>query len=137
MLDIAFAKPALPRSGALVLLVGEGEMPFGVWQQADEATGGAITRAFAVAGFKGGKGKSVTILAPGAGLSRVVAVGLGKPAEVTGRALNEAGGTAAAALSRDGTGTIATGELTPEQAADVALGAALKTYRFDRYRTKE
>ena len=45
MLDIAFAKPALPKSGALVLLVGEGEHPSGLWQQADEATGGAIARA--------------------------------------------------------------------------------------------
>ena len=26
MLDIAFAKPALPKSGALVLLIGEGEI---------------------------------------------------------------------------------------------------------------
>ena len=42
MLDIAFAKPALPKSGALVLLVGEGEKPSGLWQQVDEATGGAI-----------------------------------------------------------------------------------------------
>ena len=57
MLDIAFAKPALPRSGALVLLVGEGEMPFGVWQQADEATGGAITRAFAVAGLRAARAR--------------------------------------------------------------------------------
>ena len=29
MLDIAFAKPALPKSGALVLLMGEGEKPSG------------------------------------------------------------------------------------------------------------
>ena len=29
------------------------------------------------------------------------------------------------------------GTLTPAQAADVALGAVLKAYRFDRYRTKE
>ena len=82
MLDIAFAKPALPKSGALVLLMGEGEKPSGVWQQADEATGGAIARALKAAEFKGGKGKTCTILAPGAGLSRVVAVGLGKPAEL-------------------------------------------------------
>ena len=47
MLDIAFAKPALPKSGALVLLMGEGEKPSGLWQQADEATGGAIARALA------------------------------------------------------------------------------------------
>ena len=32
----------------------------------DEATGGAIARAFEVAEFKGAKGKTCTILAPGA-----------------------------------------------------------------------
>ena len=66
MLDIAFAKPALPKTGALVLLIGEGEKPSGVWQQADEVTGGAIDRALKAAEFNGGKGKTCTILAPGA-----------------------------------------------------------------------
>ncbi len=46
MLDIAFAKPALPKSGALALMVYEGEQPSGLWQQLDEVTGGAISRAF-------------------------------------------------------------------------------------------
>ena len=137
MLDIAFAKPALPKSGALVLLMGEGEHPSGVWQQADEATGGAIARALKSAEFKGAKGKTCTILAPGAGLSHVVAVGLGKPAEVTPHVLNEAGGHAAGALLREAAATVATGTLQPTQAAEVALGAVLRAYRFDRYRTKE
>ena len=44
-------------------------------------TGGAIARAVAAAKIKGGKGKTCDILAPGAGLSRVIVVGLGKPAE--------------------------------------------------------
>jgi leucyl aminopeptidase len=137
MLDIAFAKPALPKSGALVLLIGEGEMPSGVWQQADEVTGGAIGRAFKAAEFNGVKGNTCTILAPGAGFSRVVAVGLGKPADLTARVLNEAGGHAAAAILRDTAGTVATTALQPAQAAEVALGATLRAYRFDRYRTKE
>jgi leucyl aminopeptidase len=137
MLDIAFAKPALPKSGALVLLVGEGETPSGLWQQADEATTGAVTRAFEVAEFKGGKGRTCSILAPGAGLSRIVAVGLGKPAEISNRILQEAGGAAAAALSRDSTAAIATGTLTADQAVEVAFGATLRAYRFDQYRTKE
>ena len=137
MLDIAFAKPALPKSGALVLLIGEGEMPSGVWQQADEVTGGAIGRAFKAAEFNGVKGNTLTILAPGAGFSRVVAVGLGKPADLTARVLNEAGGHAAAAILRDTAGTVATTALQPAQAAEVALGATLRAYRFDRYRTKE
>jgi leucyl aminopeptidase len=137
MLEIAFAKPALPKSGALVLLIGEGEVPSCVWQQANEATGGAIKRALKAAGFKGAKGKTCTILAPGAGLTHVVAVGLGKPAELTARLLNEAGGHAAAALSRESTASVATGTLQPAQAAEVGLGATLRAYRFDRYRTKE
>ena len=137
MLDIAFAKPVLPKSGALVLLIGEGEMPSGVWQQADEVTGGAIDRALKAAEFKGVKGRTCTILAPGAGLSRVVAVGLGKPADLTAHVLNEAGGHVAAAVLREPAASVATAALQPAQAAEVALGAALRAYRFDRYRTKE
>jgi leucyl aminopeptidase len=137
MLDIAFAAQALPKSGALVLLVPEGEKPSGLWQQADEVTGGAISRAFEVAEFKGGKGKTCSILAPGAGLSRVVAVGIGKAAEVTANTLEDAGGSAVSAVSRDTAAAIATGALSAEQAAHVGLGAVLRAYRFDRYRTKE
>jgi len=137
MLEIGFAKPTLPRSGALILLVGEGDKPAGLWAEADAATHGAIARAFSAAEFKGGKGKTCTILAPGGDLTRVVAVGLGKTAELTPRTLQDAGGHAAAAIARDTTAAIAADTLQPGQAAEVALGAALRAYRFDRYRTKE
>ncbi len=137
MLDIAFAKPVLPRSGALVLLVGESDLPSGVWEHANGATNGAISRAFDAAGFTGAKGKTCTILAPGAGLSRVVAVGLGKRDALTRRGLEEAGGHALAGLSRDTTASLAADGLSAEQAANVALGAVLRGYRFDRYRTRE
>ena len=76
MLDIAFAKPALPKSGALVLLLEEGAAatsPTGaLLAAADEATGGAIGRALAAAECKGKRGQIATILAPGAGLSREI-----------------------------------------------------------------
>jgi leucyl aminopeptidase len=137
MLEIAFAKPALPKSGALALLIGEGEKPSGLWQQADAACGGAITRAFTAENFKGAKGSVCTILAPGAGLSRIVAVGLGKPDGITTHGLENAGGAAAAGMANDATATIAAGTLSPAQAAAVGMGAALRHYRFDRYRTKE
>src|SRR6202012_2536943 len=137
MLDIAFAKPALPKSGALVLLIHEGEKPSGLWAQLDEATGGAIARAFEVAEFKGAKGKTCAILAPGAGLTRVLAVGLGKPAELTQKILEEAGGALTATLSRETAVAVAASTLTAQQSAEVALGAVLRSYRFDRYRTKE
>jgi leucyl aminopeptidase len=141
MLDIAVAKPGLPKSGALVLLLEEGATPASptgaLWAAADEATGGAIGRALAVAEFKGKKGQSTTILAPGAGLSRVVAVGLGKLAEAAEHGLEQAGGHVATALAKEPAAAVSTAGLTPAQAASVAMGAVLRAYRFDRYRTKE
>ncbi len=137
MLDTAFAKPALPASGALVLLIQDGEKPSGVWQEADKATGGAIARALDVAEFKGGKGKTCMILAPGAGLTRVLAVGLGKEDDLTQTVLEDAGGAIASALGREAAVAVAADALKPGQAAEVALGAVLRSYRFDRYRTKE
>ncbi|HEY1934753.1 MAG TPA: leucyl aminopeptidase [Acetobacteraceae bacterium] len=137
MLEIGFAKPVLPTSGAVVLLIAEDEKPNGLWQQADTATGGAIARALSVAEFKGGKGKTCTILAPGGDLTRVVAVGLGKKAELNARTLQDAGGSIAGAVSRDASAAVAADGLSAAQAAEVAFGAALRAYRFDRYRTKE
>ena len=137
MLDIAFAKPALPKSGALVLLVGEDEAPSGLWQQADQATGGAVARATAAAAFKGGKGESVSIPGPGASLSRIVLYGIGKRSAATDLTLEKAGGGIAALLASEVVVTISASEMPPLQAASVAMGATLRTYRFDRYRTKE
>jgi leucyl aminopeptidase len=137
MLDVAFAKPALPKAGALVLLIHEGEKPSGLWEQLDTATSGAISRALTVAEFKGAKGKTCSILSPTDSLTRVLAVGLGKPADLTGRILEEAGGTIAATLSNEPAVAVANSALTAQQAAEIALGATLRSYRFDRYRTKE
>ena len=103
---------------------------------ADEATGGAVGRAFAAAEFAGKEGQSCTILAPGAGLSRIVAIGLGKDDALTERRLEDAGGALAAALSREPSAAVAADGLTGAQAVQVALGAALRTYRFDIYRTQ-
>ena len=137
MLDIAFVTPALPTTGALVLPLTEGAALVGLAAAADSATNGAIARALAAAEFKGSKGKTCMILAPGAGLSRVLAVGLGKASDRNARGVEEAGGAAAAALAREATAAVIADALTPSEAAHFALGAVLRTYRFDRYRTKE
>ncbi len=138
MLDVVVAPAALPSSGALVLPVEEGGAAHAVaWAGLDEATGGAVSRALEVAEFKGRKGQTATILAPGAGLTRVVAVGLGKPGELTQLGAEEAGGHAIAKLSREAAVAVAPGPLTPRLAGHLALGAVLRSYRFDRYRTTE
>ena len=137
MLDIRFAAPALPGTGALGLFVAEGQTAFGLWAAADEATGGAVSRAFEAAEFTGKDGQSVTILAPGAGLSRIVAAGLGKPADLTARKVEEAGGVLAAALAREKIAALAADSVEPAHAAAAAMGAVLRAYRFDIYRTKQ
>jgi leucyl aminopeptidase len=144
MLEIAFVKPdALPRAGALVLLAAEVESaaaaapPQGLGQRADEATGGAIGRALQAAGFKGRKGQSATVWAPGAGLTKVVAVGLSKAAELSPEAAEAAGATLLPAVSSDAEATVSAEHLPPALAVALAMGAVLRAYRFDRYRTKE
>jgi leucyl aminopeptidase len=137
MLDVRFSASSLPANGALALLVAEGTAPSGLWQAADAATGGAISRGFASADFTGKEGTTCSILAPGGGLSRIVAAGIGKNGEISERRLEDAGGALAAALAREATVSLATDGLSGAQAALVALGAVLRAYRFDIYRTKE
>ena len=137
MLDIVFAKPALPKAGALVLLLEQGAAPAGLLAAADAATGGAVSRALAAAEFTGKRGQTATILAPGAGLSRVVAIGLGKLDGIAARQVEDIGGQACAALAREPAAHVDASGLTGAQAAHVAMGLALRGYRFDRYRTTE
>jgi leucyl aminopeptidase len=137
MLEVTFSDATLPQSGALGLLVGEGAGASGLWHAADEATGGAVTRAFAAAEFTGKEGQTCTILAPGAGLSRIVAAGLGKEAELSPRRVEEAAGHLVAGLGREAVAAIAADGLDGAHAAHAAMGAVLRSYRFDIYRTKQ
>ncbi|WP_149535865.1 leucyl aminopeptidase [Siccirubricoccus phaeus] len=142
MPDIAFVKPALPRHGALVLPLAEGAETVlaGLAQAIDAATGGAVGKALAAAGFKGRKGQSTTIWAPAleggaAGPSKLVALGLGK--EVTVEAAEAAGGALLPLIAGEREAVIAAEALPPPVAASLAFGLLLRSYRFDRYRTTE
>jgi len=137
MLEFTFAKATPPKSGAIALLVAEGEAPSGLWAKLEEASGGAIGRAITAAEFKGTARQICTILAPMPGISRVVLVGLGKPDEFNRLVAEQAGGVSVTALLRDSQAAIAAPSLGPQDLAAAALGALLRSYRFDRYRTKE
>jgi leucyl aminopeptidase len=137
MLDISFAKAAAPKSGGLAILVAEGAGLAGVAGTVDKACDGSVSRALKAARFTGKKGTSCVVLAPGADLSRVVAIGLGATDKIDERAVEDAGGAAAAALSMEETAAIAADELSRPHVASLAVGACLRSYRFDRYRTKE
>ena len=136
MIDTSFAPAVLPASGALALLVAEGDAPSTLHAAADAASGGALGRAATAGAFTGKKGSTCVVL----GLERwdrVVLIGVGKAADHTLRDMEEAGAAAAVALAKDDVAALATDGMPGSHAARAALGARLRSYRFDRYRTKE
>ena len=98
MLDVSFVKPAQPQGGALVVPMAEDGAFGGMAADLDSAAGGALKRAFAAAEFKGRKGQSCTVWAPmpdgQQGPTRIVAVGIGKAAELSAETAEAAGGAA-------------------------------------------
>src|SRR5438105_8157987 len=146
-MDIRFAEFSLPQSGAVVVGVWEERVLMASARRLDEATGGAVARAVAAAArFHGKKNEIVPVIGPpGLPLSRIVLAGLGKPEAVDARLLEDLGGTIIAHLNSAGESeaivAIDLGDGTPvkpaESAARLAYGAALRAYRFDKYRTKQ
>jgi leucyl aminopeptidase len=146
-MKISFAKPDLPRSGAIVAGIWEEGAMTPAARRLDEASHGAVARALAAsARFKGKKGELLPILAPaGLSVTRIVLAGLGKPESADANLYRELGGSLAAHLNGAGESAaevaVETGAGSKigeaEAAAELALGAQLRSYRFDRYKTKE
>jgi leucyl aminopeptidase len=146
---IAFSKPALPAKGAVIVLASEDKSApklTALGRSFDKSVGGAVSRATAASRFKGRKGQSLVVLAPGRGaISRVVVVGLGKVGDITDLIAEQAGGAAYGEMEKsDDAGAVALIDAparcklgASDLAAHFAVGARLRSYRFDKYRTKE
>ncbi|MGB5903367.1 MAG: leucyl aminopeptidase [Xanthobacteraceae bacterium] len=102
-----------------------------------------VKRAAATNRFKGKLGAVLDILAPeGVRADRVIVIGLGKVNDLAERDFLKLGGVAAGKI---GTGNRAatvvaelpTAAMTPAHAASLALGMQLRSYKFDRYKTKK
>ena len=146
-MKIDFAEFVLPRSGTVVVGAWEDRVLTVTARRLDEETGGAIARAVAAAPrFHGKKNELLPLIGPpNVALSRIVVAGLGKPDSVDARLLQDLGGNLVAHLNGAGeseaTFAIDLGDgakVKPgEAAAQLAFGAALRAYRFDKYRTTE
>jgi leucyl aminopeptidase len=106
-----------------------------------EGAHSVLARAAAAERFKGKALAGLTLLAPdGAGYERLIVVGIGPQAERDTLDFAKLGGAIAGRLghgrSADVILALPDGEITPEQAADVALGMRLRAYAFDQYKTK-
>ena len=143
-MKISFAEPAWPKTGAIAVgvLAGRRLMPSG--ETLDRRTGGALARAMRISRFDGKVGETLSVLAPrGLKNSRIVLAGLGKPAKLDAQAAQRVGGALVAELAESGEAAVSLA-IDPllalagdaiEVAANIALGASLRAYRFDKYRT--
>jgi len=142
-MKITFASPTAPKSGTVVVGVLDGRKLTAGAQAIDDATGGALMRAIKASSFKGTKSHSLTVLAPGGKITRVLCLGLGKAKDITELGLQNLGGKIVKNLgAHTPTAQVMVSELdgcdikAADMAANIGLGARLGSYRFDKYKTK-
>src|SRR3954466_2738528 len=139
---LAFGPIAAPAGGVLIVFADD-NLRFGTrTRSALGSTADLVARAARSERFTGKSGTTLDIVAP-AGLkaARLVVMGTGKAADRKSQDLVKLGGAAmgripSAASEATVLLELADGPLKPDAAADVALGATLRGYLFDRYKTK-
>ena len=146
MLSIAFAtsptKTASKQSSAIAVLVADdGNLPASSGLGALESY---LTHAISAAQFKGKKGETLVLVNPNKSPSHLIIAGIGAAKSATTLTFEEVGGAIVAAaltvkLSRVEVLTAlpkAVAIKADEAAAHLAFGGQLRSYRFDKYRTK-
>ena len=145
-MKIAFSEISTPAKGVIAVGVTEDGTLGATAQALDEESGGALTRALGAGRFKGKQGTSTIVVAPhGLAVDAVILMGLGQPGKIDGRGLRALGGSVVRRMNAAGakTGAIAVDAVDgasvapPAMAADIALGARLGSYSFDKYHTKK
>lgn len=145
-MKIVFAELDLARKGTVVVGVLEGRSLTASGAVLDSRVGGALVKAMGASRFTGKPGEVLELLAPaGIDASRVVLLGLGKPADLDTAKAETIGASLAAALLGQAEAQafvavdpLAKGGLAAADiAAHLAFGAQLRSYRFDKYKTKQ
>ncbi len=129
--------------GVLVVFCSE-NLKFGAaTQRALAPLGDLIRRAAAADRFTGKSGSSLVIVVPsGLSVPRLVVIGTGKETDLKHQDTVKLGGIAMdkiPAVASEATifAEFGAGALKGEQVSDLALGARLRAYVFDRYKTKK
>lgn len=143
-MNITFAKKALPKGGTLALTVFAGGALGPLAMDLNKRTKGVLKEAMKAAEFEGKRGQSVDIIAArGTSIDRIILFGMGKPDALGDLALQNLGGrfangniskVKAISLVVDLVKDVEKSEA--EFAGQLALGATLGAYRFNKYRTK-
>jgi leucyl aminopeptidase len=145
-MQIEFAAPSPSDHGTTVVLATAGGRLGQQGEQVDEASGGALRRAIALAGKRFKRGSVIELVAPQeGGLDRILIAKVGRPDEAKTTDVEALGGSVALKLRSAG---VAEARILvdaieglplapPALAVALALGASLRSYRFTRYRTKK
>ncbi|NMG38733.1 leucyl aminopeptidase [Chelativorans sp. ZYF759] len=138
--QVTFARIATPAKGAVVVLAADG---MGLGEAARTCNpDGALERAAKINDFKGALAATLDVVAPsGTDFDRLVAVGAGKPAELKEEAWLRIGGVAFAASRKSASVSVVLDlpdtDISADDAANVGLGILLRSYAFDKYKTKK
>ncbi len=144
-MQISFVAPSNIAPGAWVVGAAEGTALLPAAVRADKASGGALTRALKISRFTGKSGQMLEVLAPaGIAASRLLLVGLGKPESLDERGWRLWARRSSGGCMRGGETSASLEIEVPkgakvkkaEAAAHLAFGAKLKSYAFDKYRTR-
>ena len=145
-MKITFSDSPPDKADAIVVTAFAGRHLGAAAKSIDEKSDATLTRAMRASRFSGAKEQFLDILMPaGIDASRVVVAGLGKRGSVKALTLQNLGGGLVAQLNRSGAARAAVlvdeadddNLPTTARAANLAFGACLSAYRFDKYRTKE
>ena len=141
---LSFASLSTAGDGVAVVFAEEGGKFTAGAQDLDKKTKGHLTKAAQITAFKGKKGTSIEVLAPqGVKFNRIVLMGLGKPATFTSEDWLNLGGAVRSKLSgQEGAAAhvyleTVKSDVTAANAASFALGAQLRSYKFDKYKSKK
>jgi leucyl aminopeptidase len=142
---ISFSKIAPPKGGMSVILAGEGLNLGNGASEIVSGLEGGLQRFADIAGFSGKMKSNLDLLAP-AGLDsdRLMVIGLGKSEELSKDDWRSLGGVVLSALQKAKTeaATIVLDapegtDLSNELVAEFAMGAKLRAYTFDAYKSKK
>lgn len=142
-MKVEFLAPTLPQTGSLVVGVLEGKKLTPAATEVDQKTNGLIQKALASNKFTGKEKTLLAVVAPaGLEVSRIVLVGLGKKENLSMQKIEDIAGTVIASVLSTPDTQISFhidghGLDEKEVAAHLGFGALLRTYRFDKYKTKE
>lgn len=139
---LGFSSFSAPGKGVLVIFTGI-DLAFGAsTKKLLAGSGDLVSRAAEADGFKGKNGSALDLIAPqGLKASRLIVIGTGKPSELKSEDFVKLGGSALGRAPKSADevtiiGETSDGPMTADQVADLALGATMRAYSFDRYKTK-